>query len=228
MDEAEWLACENPETLLGMLLRSYEIDERKLRLFGCACCRRVWHLALSRRSLEAVDTVERYWDRLPGGERLPAAWRAASAAYREAPKGNKPAAREFARAAYLMARTGQGMAYHWMSQAAQHCAEAAVHVGNDLGTWGRERAAQADLLRDLLNPFVPAATVEAARRAAKDGTVARIVADIHHTGDFVSVPVLADALEEAGCEDRTLLEHCRGGSHVRGCWAVDLLLGRSG
>jgi hypothetical protein len=40
------------------------------------------------------------------------------------------------------------------------------------------------------------------------------------------VPVLADALEEAGCTDRTLLEHCRGGLHVRGCWAVDLLLGK--
>ena len=222
MDKAEWLACQNPETLLGFL-RIHGADERKLRLFGCACCRRVWHLALSRRSLEAVDTVERYWDRLPGGERLPAARKAAAAAYREAPKG-KPAARGFARAAYLVTRTGQGMALAWVSQAAQHCAEAAVHAGNDLGTWGRARAAQADLLRDLINPFLPASTVEAARQAARDDTVARIVADIHTSGDFASVPVLADALEEAGCEDRYLLDHRRGGPHVRGCWAVDLLL----
>ncbi len=226
MNEAEWRACQNPEALLGVFF-SPRADERKLRLFGCACCRRVWHLAMSRRSLEAVDTVERYWDRLPGGERLPAAHKAAAAAYREAPKG-KPDARGFARAAYLVARTGPGMAFHWMREAAQHCAEAATHAGNDLGTWARERAAQADVLRDLLNPFLSDATREAARQAAQDATVARIVADIHASGDFASVPVLGDALEEAGCADTALLEHCRGGPHVRGCWAVDLLLGKPG
>ena len=72
MDEAEWRACQNPEAMLGLFLAP-RADERKLRLFGCACCRRAWHLALSRRSLEAVDTVERYVDRLAGGERLPGA-----------------------------------------------------------------------------------------------------------------------------------------------------------
>jgi hypothetical protein len=44
---------------------------------------------------------------------------------------------------------------------------------------------------------------------------------------FTDLPVLADALEEAGCTDQTILDHLRGpGPHVRGCWAVDLLLGK--
>jgi hypothetical protein len=42
------------------------------------------------------------------------------------------------------------------------------------------------------------------------------------------LPILADALEDAGCTDGAILEHCRGpGPHVRGCWVVDLLLGKS-
>ena len=46
-------------------------------------------------------------------------------------------------------------------------------------------------------------------------------------GDYGGLPVLADALEEAGCTDTDLLAHCRsGGGHLRGCWAVDLLLGK--
>jgi hypothetical protein len=40
-------------------------------------------------------------------------------------------------------------------------------------------------------------------------------------------PILADALEDVGCTDRTILDHCCGpGPHVRGCWVVDLLLGK--
>ena len=44
---------------------------------------------------------------------------------------------------------------------------------------------------------------------------------------FRDMPILGDALEEAGCADEALLAHCRGpGPHVRGCWAVDLILGK--
>ena len=46
-------------------------------------------------------------------------------------------------------------------------------------------------------------------------------------GDFAALPVLGDALEDAGCADPELLGHLRGpGPHVRGCWALDLLLGK--
>jgi hypothetical protein len=50
---------------------------------------------------------------------------------------------------------------------------------------------------------------------------------IYNGRAFDDLPVLADALEDAGCTDRDILEHCRsGGEHVLGCWVVDLLLGK--
>jgi hypothetical protein len=223
VDGAQWLACENPEALLGFL-RARGPDERKLRLFACACCRRAWHLAASRRSLEAVDTVERYVDRLAGGERLPGARSGATAAYREAPKV-RAGARRFAQAARLVTYWGAIPADYQSATVARLCAEAAVEAGNDLRTWGRERAAQAALLRDLFNPFRPV-TLDPAWLTGNGGLAARVAAGIHEAGDFAGVPVLADALEEAGCEDRYLLDHCRGGPHARGCWAVDQILGR--
>jgi hypothetical protein len=46
--------------------------------------------------------------------------------------------------------------------------------------------------------------------------------------DFSAMPILADSLQDAGCENTTVLHHCRelNGVHVRGCWVVDLLTGR--
>jgi hypothetical protein len=81
----------------------------------------------------------------------------------------------------------------------------------------------APLLRETVgNPFRPAA-VTPGRRTIAAVALAR---HIYDSGDFDCLPVLADALEDAGCTDAELLGHLRGpGPHVRGCWAVDLLLG---
>ena len=53
------------------------------------------------------------------------------------------------------------------------------------------------------------------------------VMQMYDTRDFSAMPILADALQDAGCEKADVLDHCRGdGPHVRGCWVVDLLLGK--
>jgi hypothetical protein len=50
---------------------------------------------------------------------------------------------------------------------------------------------------------------------------------MYDTRDFAAMPILADALEEAECDNLDILAHCRGpGPHVRGCWVVDLMLGK--
>ena len=50
--------------------------------------------------------------------------------------------------------------------------------------------------------------------------------EIYQRGSFQDLPILADALEDAGCDDAELLTHCRSqGEHVRGCWIVDAILG---
>ncbi len=54
-----------------------------------------------------------------------------------------------------------------------------------------------------------------------------VAAQMYGRRDFAAMPVLADALEDAGCDDEDILGHCRGpGVHVRGCWVVDLVLGK--
>jgi hypothetical protein len=63
--------------------------------------------------------------------------------------------------------------------------------------------------------------------ARNDGAVGRIAAGIYEDRTFDLLPTLADALEDAGCTDAELLGHLRGpGPHVRGCWALDLMLAK--
>jgi hypothetical protein len=88
-----------------------------------------------------------------------------------------------------------------------------------------EQDAQATLLRDIFgNPFRPVKFPKRWRTEAAVGLALRMYDD----RDFRAMPILADALEEAGCDVAELLAHCREpGVHVRGCWVVDLVLGKS-
>ncbi|WP_246173617.1 hypothetical protein [Limnoglobus roseus] len=83
---------------------------------------------------------------------------------------------------------------------------------------------QAWLLRDIFgNPFRPVACDPAWRTSTAVG-LAEVIYDDRA---FDRLPILADALQDAGCEDADILAHCRGdGPHVRGCWVVDLVLGK--
>jgi hypothetical protein len=83
------------------------------------------------------------------------------------------------------------------------------------------------LLRDLFgNPFRPTALAPA-WLGWKHGTAAAVARHVYEDRAFHELPILADALEDAGCTDADLLGHCRGpGPHIRGCWAVDLILGK--
>ncbi|AWM42440.1 hypothetical protein C1280_29445 [Gemmata obscuriglobus] len=72
------------------------------------------------------------------------------------------------------------------------------------------------------NPFQPSHFVPAWRT----DTVTALAKQMYETRDFAAMPILADALQDAGCDSDALLRHCRGeGTHVRGCWALDLVLG---
>jgi hypothetical protein len=91
------------------------------------------------------------------------------------------------------------------------------------------RPSAACLVRDLFgNPFRPVPAVEPGWLKWNGGTVSALAADIYESGDFVRMPLLADALEDASCTDVQLLGHLHGPEpHVRGCWALDLLLARN-
>jgi hypothetical protein len=80
--------------------------------------------------------------------------------------------------------------------------------------------------RDVLgDPTRSSVVVRPEWLAWGEGTVPRLARTIHEQGAFEALPVLADALEDAGCAESVLLEHLRSpGSHCRGCWALDLVL----
>ena len=89
----------------------------------------------------------------------------------------------------------------------------------------KEKEKQAALLRDVLN--IPDSRVRFNARWLTRATKA-LAETIYAERAFERMPILGDALEEVGCDNTDILDHCRGGGpHVRGCWVVDLLLGKN-
>jgi hypothetical protein len=97
-----------------------------------------------------------------------------------------------------------------------------------------ERQAQCDLIRCLFGHLFSQDSIlnepilDPVLLRWNDGIVRKIAQAIYDERAFDRLPILADALEDAGCDNADLLTHCHsGGEHVRGCWVVDLLLGKS-
>jgi hypothetical protein len=218
-------------------------SDRKLRLFAVACCRRIWHLLADVRSRGAVELAERFAGGEAGREELDLAEEAAGAVAGEAEaaadKATSAAAKEAAwaaiepaDAAWATLRTAIEDAARDICKAAAWAAAkaagAAATAAQEETAGAAERKAQAALLRDLFgNPFRPF-HVDPACLSWRDGTVLKMAQAIYDDRAFDRLPILADALEEAGCSDPILLAHLRGpGPHVRGCFAVDALLGKS-
>jgi hypothetical protein len=104
--------------------------------------------------------------------------------------------------------------------AARHAAAALSPAGS------AERVMQCRLLRDILGPPCRTWRVDRAWLTWGRGVIGALAGAIYERHRFGELPVLADALEDAGCVDADVLAHCRDeGMHVRGCWVVDGLLG---
>jgi len=90
-----------------------------------------------------------------------------------------------------------------------------------------EEAEQAKLLREIALPPVRVITIDPSCLLWNDRAVAKLAETIYQEQSFDRLPILSDALEDAGCVDGELLAHCRSaGPHVRGCWAIDLILSK--
>jgi hypothetical protein len=218
--EEEWLACDEPGVMLTFLEKSRARD-RGLRLFAAACACRALPALTDARFAAAVAALERLADEGPGkaaSAGLRAAWGALGPAV-EALAGDPglyPAARA------VQTTTEPTLAWWRARWAADWWLEAAGRAGP--AARGREAALLARLLRDAVgNPHRPAAFDPAWRSP----TAVALAARMYESRDFGAMPLLADALQEAGCEDAEVLRHCRHGEHVRGCWVVDLVLGRT-
>jgi hypothetical protein len=89
------------------------------------------------------------------------------------------------------------------------------------------RRTMADLVRDVLGNPLRRPAIDPAWLLWNHGAARQIAEQIDTSGNFAELPILADALEDAGCCDGELLQHLRGESvHVPGCWALDAVLGR--
>jgi len=90
-----------------------------------------------------------------------------------------------------------------------------------------ERPRRARILRDIFGNLFRPAAFDLSWLTWNGCTVAKLAQGIYTDRAFDRLPVLADALTDAGCDEAGILDHCRSeGPHVRGCWVVDLLLGK--
>jgi hypothetical protein len=211
MTEAEWLACTDPRPMLELLRASGTAGARKLRLFACACCRRMAPLLGDERRRRPVEVAERFADGLASAAEMEAAACPVPVAVGWVTDGD--AGRAAAGAADAVA-----------------FALAAQPTGSPLRReWAAERAAQAGLLRCLFArpPFRPV-TIPAPVLAWDGGVARRVAEAIYESRRFEDLPLLAALLEAAGCTDAALLAHLRGpGPHAKGCHALDAVLGKS-
>lgn len=227
-----WVQSKNPHRLIEIVKQQGIESQRKFRLVAAACCRRVWSM-LSAEEQRALEVVERYADdrarynemrlavqglRIAGDRVQPLL---VEAAHRDAWAGLK-------HVIYVIL----GVLWRGRSNDLEEMGKGPRgRYWKKADEWEKECALLCHVIRDsfgdifqpvsLLPPWRTATVLDLAqaayeRRDLPAGTL-----------EPARLAILADALEDAGCDNQVILEHLRGpGPHVPGCWAVDLLLAK--
>jgi hypothetical protein len=219
MTEEEWLADTDLEKKVQHVYKQKQT--RKLRLFSCGCCRQLAPWIKNDRLIEAIERAEKFADGELGESTLDK-WRLeVNRLERDVPRHP---------------HTAELAVYHPISTVClipryygYTSAWRTLLYRNTI--FGPEFSATApalafSLFRDIFgNPFRPVAFEEAWRT----DTVLSLARQIYQARDFSVMPILADALQDAGCDNDVVLNHCRDEKliHVRGCWLVDLVLNKS-
>jgi hypothetical protein len=237
MTEQEWLQATDPMPMLEFLRG--KASDRKLRLFAVGCCRHVWYIMPDEPCRQAAEVAERFADGMATEQELRAAADAAQISAEDNSFAKPHQSFAVGQGIYFAARTAcyaaNSPVHETAARAARTLYSAAIGAAGDPDTNLVTRRAAADavrqyqinLLNDLFgNPFRPI-TINPAWLTWHGGLLVSMARRMYDSRDFADMPVLADALEEAGCQEQDILDHCRsGGEHVRGCWLVDLLLGK--
>lgn len=224
MTEAEWLACDCPQPMLEFLQRKPSDgtgSQRKMRLFAVACIRRVWDLVRDDALRQAIESAERHAEGLMDDWALLLAYERAQRAVAGHQRPGPPA--PYTSFDFQVAVAAAEVAQADASQVARRTSAAVVAIKR-LRNDSAEPRAQAQLLRCLFIPF-RSATLDPAWNSA---ALRNLAAAIDELRSFENLPMLAEALRDAGCTDAALLDHCDSGTeHGRGCWVVDRLLGKA-
>ena len=237
MTEQEWLECTNPTPMLEFLRD--KTSDRKMRLFAVACCRR--RLRLNDERMVTVRVAERFADGIASVEELRLT---EAAARKNADEVRRDAEADYRDRLSYCAIGGSNPTFDEWSICEAECVADCAH--NDVffaafsasknaissiytdEVLNAESVAQIGVLRDLIGiPFRPV-ILNPTWLAWNDGTVRRIAQVIYEELAFGRMPILADALMDAGCDNEEIVNHCRSDTlHVKGCWVVDLLLGKA-
>jgi hypothetical protein len=223
MTEAEWLTAQSTDELLDYLRSTLGVNRkktgrRKLRLFACACCRRGWNLFHGYPDYAAlVDAAEQFAD-----AELP------NAALQRLDQSLQVMATYSAAQCLMVAAkaTASTDVRYAVLAAAVFCAQAQAFDAPDYpGQVKFHQSQDAVVFRCVFgNPFRPVAFEPEWRTS----DVVALARGIYDARAFDRMPILADALQDAGCDNDDILTHCRdtGSPHARGCWVVDRVLGK--
>jgi hypothetical protein len=218
MTEAEWLTATDPEPMLEFIYE--ESRERKLLLLAVACCRSVLNLLTEHQFLYAVDFIERYTDGLENVEVGNALDVSLATLFHQCYGNDFRKQTAEARVALMIHNLfGQTpeVAVDMNMRALRYLKHQEVGL-KEVNVF------LCHLFRDIFgNPFRPV-TINSTWFTS---TVLALATGIYQEKAFDRMPILADALMDASCDNEDILNHCRqAGEHVRGCWVVDLLLSK--
>jgi hypothetical protein len=194
---------------------SEQASRRKIRLFSAACCRLISDTLKDERLKTALPLAEQLADGLASDDERCVARLATDDVLDRNPRGRPQITdQELFEAVYVI----DGLL-------ADSPKEGVEDVVRYTGAF-RDPNPHFLLLREIFgNPFLPISFDLEWRTS----TAVAIAKGIYESRDFSAMPILADALQDAGCDNEDVLDHCRAvdGVHVRGCWVVDLVLGKA-
>lgn len=246
MTEVEWLECTDPMPMLTFLRG--KVSDRKLRLFSVACCYRILRSIRKKHSQQEgeVNSSKFHWfiqfaEQYAEGivdPRTVERHEAYYAYYRT--RSDQTILGKTAEIADDVIRADAGQAATSGTRAAGVAAHIAVYgldnapptTAETIAAYRNLKAAEQTtlscLVRCIFGLAFTTAIIEPAWLTWNNSTVGRIATTICDERGFDRMPILADALEEAGCDNADILNHCRQpGEHARGCWVIDALLQHS-
>jgi hypothetical protein len=212
--EGHWLTGASPASLLYAAKRLKALKPRKAMLFVCGCYRLVWDEIALANVRETVQMAEERADRKVKQEELYKYQYVSGLRVRDAQNLLQLSLTSLVTPRMIPAHVA------WLVRAAF---DPTKH--DNPNKW-EDCKPQADLVRDLFgNPYQPV-KIDTSWRTDTALSLARTM---YENRDFSAMPILADALQDAGCDSEDILNHCRdsNATHVRGCWVVDLVLGKA-
>jgi hypothetical protein len=208
-----------------------ELSPRKQRLLACACVRRVWQLLVATELRNVIAVAELFADGQRNIAELQAAYTAARLESVRLPRQDSASLAAWAATCTATDDHTSDRPFNYRETIRiSSLVSEALNPGNSL-TDPLVRSARQDEV-DVHQRFLQDIELLSGivfSPVWRTSTAVAIASGMYDSRDFSAMPILADALQDAGCENEDILNHCRDPEqvHVRGCWVVDLVLDKS-